>query len=95
MVEKTPYREIPVSSGKTDVVIRRFDEETKTEELKWHWDEEKRIIYPLHETDWQIQLDNQLPRNIDSEITIQKGEWHRLIKGSGSLEVMIEKIKDI
>lgn len=74
-----------------NVVLRTFSEETLNEELKWHWDAEDRIIYPQHKTDWQIQIDNQLPEVIISVVMIKAGEWHRVIKGSGSLTVKIEK----
>ena len=95
MVKEFPYEETRVSSETNEKVIRKFNLDVDSEELKWHWDEEERIVYPVHETDWLIQLDNKLPQKIDSAITIQKGVWHRLIKGSGDLELMIEKIKDI
>lgn len=95
MVEKIPYKETQISSGSTETVIRKFSDNIDSEELKWHWDEEDRIIHLAHETNWMIQLDNELPQNIKSKTKIPKGVWHRLIKGTGDLELIIEKIKDI
>lgn len=95
MVEKTPYREVQISSGSIETVIRKFRANINSDELKWHWDEEDRIIHRIHETDWMIQLDNQLPHEIKQVTKIPKGVWHRLIKGTGDLELIIEKIKDI
>jgi len=88
MVNKRPYQEVLVSTGKTS-------EYTDSEEFKWHWDEEDRLVHRVHETDWQLQLDNQLPITIKSTIRIPKRTWHRLIKGTGDLSIIVEKIKDI
>jgi hypothetical protein len=49
----------------------------------------------VHKTDWKLQLDNELPIQIKSTIRISKGTWHRLIKGTGDLSIIVEKIKDI
>lgn len=95
MVNHKPYQETLIASGKTETVIRKFSEYRGSEELKWHWDEEDRIVHQVHESDWKIQLDNQLPIQIKSTIRIPKGTWHRLIKGTGDLSVIVEKVKDI
>ena len=79
----------------TSVAIRTFLESTAAEEFKWHWDEEDRLIHMVHKTDWKLQLDNELPIQIKSTIRISKGTWHRLIKGTGDLSIIVEKIKDI
>jgi hypothetical protein len=92
MVKDLPYSEVVLSSELNQKVIRRFSSGIDDEELKWHRDDEDRIIYPVHETDWLIQLDNELPGNIKESIKIPKGKWHRLIKGTGDLELIIEKI---
>lgn len=95
MVRSHPYQETLVSSGKTITVIRKFSEYSDSEEFKWHWDEEDRLVHRVHETDWKLQLDNELPKQIKSTISIPKRTWHRLIKGTGDLSVIVEKIKDI
>jgi hypothetical protein len=84
----TPYKDLEVT---TDWLIREFDESINPIELMWHRDEEDRLVEALHQTDWMIQLDNRLPINITERIEIPKYEWHRLIKGSGTLTVKIHK----
>jgi len=92
VVKNAAYNETVISTGQIEKVIRKFSQDTDSEEFKWHWDEEDRIIHRVHETDWLIQLDNKLPQKIENKIKISKGEWHRLIKGSGDLELVVEKI---
>lgn len=92
MVKSKAYNEKIISTGAIQTVVRKFSQDTDSEEFKWHWDEEDRIIYKVHETDWLIQLDNKLPQKIEDRTKIPKGEWHRLIKGSGDLELLVEKI---
>jgi len=72
--------------------IRTFSENVDNTELKWHQDLEDRYIKPLHETDWKIQLDNQLPIHLKEteEIFIPEGVWHRVIKGTGNLKIQVE-----
>jgi hypothetical protein len=94
-VVELPFKETLVSEEKIDTVIRIFGQDIEPDELKWHWDDEDRVIYPVNETDWMFQFDNQLPEKIDNKIKISKGVWHRIIKGTGNLEIIVEKIKDI
>lgn len=82
-----PFEEI--EKGK--ISIRKFSENTNSEEFHWHRDNEDRIVIPLHETDWMFQRDNQLPEPIVGKIKIKAGEWHRVIKGTGDLEIQVEK----
>ena len=92
MVKSHPYQETLVSSGKTITVIRKFSEYSNSEEFKWHWDEEDRIIEALEKTDWMIQFDNEIPKLIDGEIFIPKGVYHRVIKGNGDLKISVKKL---
>jgi len=85
-----PYTEESLGEN---IYLRGFSEDTLDEELKWHWDEEDRIVVPLTETDWKFQMDNSLPQTIKGEIFIPAGEWHRVIKGTGKLLLRIEKIR--
>ena len=73
--------------------IRIFSQDTLEEELKWHWDDEDRIIEATAETDWQFQFDNCLPIPINKKIRIPKGDIHRLIKGTGELKLKVIKLK--
>jgi hypothetical protein len=76
---------------KDDGDIRTFSKDVESHELKWHRDEEDRIVTPLGRNDWMFQRDNQLPEPISGEIRIARGEWHRVIKGTTDLVVKIEK----
>lgn len=82
-----PFEEIE----KGNISIRKFSENTNSEEFHWHRDNEDRIVTPLHETDWMFQRDNELPERIAGKIKIKAGEWHRVIKGTGDLEIQVEK----
>jgi hypothetical protein len=80
-----------INLNKSDVSIDRiFKSDIESEDLIWHRDLEDRILYPVGETDWLIQMDNELPKSIEPGTYIQAGVWHRLIKGSGELRVRIE-----
>jgi len=83
-----PYTDI---ESRDNWVIREFTENIDPIELLWHRDEEDRVIEALHKTDWQIQLEDQLPLPIADKINIQKEQWHRLIKGTGALTLKIYK----
>lgn len=71
---------------------RLFLETLDSENLVWHRDAENRIIQSVNKTDWMIQLDNELPKSISEEVFIPKGVWHRLIKGEGDLEIIVNKL---
>lgn len=87
-------KELPfIEEIKNDFHVRLFSEDVDSEELKWHRDEEDRIVEICHETDWLLQMDNELPKNmiIGERYEIPRGVYHRLIKGKGSLKVKIKK----
>jgi hypothetical protein len=73
--------------------IRIFNSDTSEESLTWHRDREDRIVESIGETDWQIQLDNQLPSSLNQKVFIQKGVWHRVLKGTGDLKIKLIKLK--
>lgn len=91
MVEKYPFTEEKIGDN---VFIRRFSENSYSDELQWHYDMEDRIIESIGDTDWEFQFDNNLPGKIDGTIFIPKGIWHRVIKGTGDLTIKLIKIKD-
>lgn len=74
-----------------DTVLRTFGEAIDPIELKWHRDDEDRTVVAVDNSDWQIQLENKLPVSLEVPVFIERGEWHRLIKGSGELKVKIIK----
>lgn len=84
-----PYKEIEIEKN---TFIREFSKETDSEEMKWHRDYEDRIIESIGETDWLIQLDNELPKVINNKVFIAKGVYHRLIKGSSDLKIKLIKL---
>jgi hypothetical protein len=59
---------------------------------KWHRDREDRIVEIIGETDWQLQMDNELPKTMSGKVFIPKEVWHRIIKGNGDLKVRITKL---
>ena len=85
-MKNKPYDEHWISENQS---IREFKSDVFDDELKWHFDDEDRTIVPLIESNWKFQYDNQLPIEIKDKIFIKKGEWHRLIKGTGDLRVLI------
>ena len=68
-----------------------FSENIDPIELLWHRDDEDRTLEILGETNWKIQLDNELPTSLNEPIFIPKHHWHRVIKGDNSLKLKIYK----
>ena len=83
-----PYTDIKEADG---TISRLFSTSTKPGALKWHMDDEDRTIKVLGTTNWQFQLEDQLPVPLDQPIFIKRHQWHRLIKGDGPLIVNITK----
>jgi len=74
-------------------IIREFLENTPSFEFVWHRDKEDRIVQATHDTDWQFQLDNDIPRTLQkNKLFIPKETYHRLIKGTGDLTLKIYKL---
>jgi len=86
--ESKPYKDLEVTD---EYIIREFNENIDPIELKWHRDKEDRVVEIIGETDWKIQLEDQLPTSINESIFIPKGQWHRVIKGNGTLTLKINK----
>jgi hypothetical protein len=82
----TPYTDIEVTDK---YIIREFNENIDPIELLWHRDNEDRTIEILGETDWKVQLDNELPTSLNESIFIPKHKWHRVIKGTETLKLKI------
>ena len=74
--------------------IRTFSSDLNENELKWHFDEEDRIVICENDTDWLFQFDNELPITINKNepIVIQKNIFHRIIKGTNNLKLKIKKL---
>ena len=86
-----PFEEIKVEEN---VFIRTFYNDVESGDLVWHRDREDRMIESIEKTNWTIQLDNQLPKEINSPTFIPMGVYHRLIKGDGDLKLKIIKINN-
>ena len=94
MVKMRKKSHIPAKQELSDnKIVRTFSSDVKTEELKWHWDAKDRIITVLNENDWMIQFDDELPKKLckNDTIEIKAGVWHRAIKGSTELIVSIQE----
>jgi len=83
-----PYIDIEVTDK---YIIREFNENIDPIELMWHRDNENRTVEILGETNWKLQLDNQLPTSMNEPIYIPKHLYHRVIKGTGNLLLKIHK----
>ena len=83
-----PDEDTEVGEG---VFIRTFDKNLNEEELIWHRDKNDREIAVLSGGGWQIQMDNKLPEElkVGKLYFINKEEYHRLIKGNGTLRIKI------
>ena len=81
-----PYTDIEVTDK---YIIREFNENIDPIELLWHRDDQRRTIEILGETNWKLQLDNQLPTSLNQPIHIERHQWHRVIKGTGNLKLKI------
>ena len=78
----------------TDNKFKRvFSSEVYEKELVWHRDKENRIVEVLEDTDWYFQMDNELPIPLKKGVKFQipKETFHRVIKGSGDLKILIEE----
>ena len=83
-----PFQETKLSDNE---FIRVFKQDTNSGEYMWHRDREDRIIESIVETDWMIQIDNELPKVID-KVLIPMGVYHRVIKGTGDLKIKLQKL---
>ena len=83
-----PYKDIEVTDT---YIIREFNENIDPIELMWHRDNENRTVEILGETNWKLQLDNQLPTSMNEPIYIPRHLYHRVIKGTGNLLLKIHK----
>lgn len=84
-----PFQETKLGDNE---FIRVFSQDTDSGDYYWHRDREDRIIESIAETDWKIQIDNELPKKIEGEVFIPMGVYHRLIKGTGDLKINLTKL---
>ena len=86
---KLPFEEKEIEYG---IYVRTFSKDEDSGEFTWHRDKENRIVEALHSTDWKIQIDNELPKDLNDKVFIPKEIYHRLIKGSGDLKIRLHKL---
>ena len=86
---------LPFQQTKTgvDTFAREFLGSVEDHELHWHWDDKNRWFVCEHDTDWQFQMEDQLPAVIERGKTyyIPKKIFHRIIKGEGNLTLQIKE----
>lgn len=84
------YSQENISSNKFK---RVFSQDIPEKELVWHMDKENRIVEVLEDTDWYFQMDNELPVPLKKGIKLEipKETFHRVIKGTGDLKILIEE----
>ena len=80
-----PYYELKTF----DFIYRKFTQDVEEEELVWHRDRNDRQVEVLGDTDWQFQLEDSIPQQLQDNIFIPKDTYHRLIKGTGNLDIRI------
>jgi len=84
-----PFQETKLNNNE---FIREFKQDTDSGDFTWHRDRESRIIESIGETDWMIQIDNELPKQIRGEVFIPMDIYHRIIKGTGDLKIKLKKL---
>lgn len=85
--EEFPFSQIEKDGKK----IRTFKKDVNTEELVWHRDREDRLVEVLGGSNWELQLDNELPKKMKPGDTfiIPEGVYHRVKKGDEDLKIAI------
>lgn len=83
-----PYNDTETSQ----FIYREFSQDIPQEELVWHRDQRDRRVTVLNETDWQFQFDNEIPQVLKDTIFIPKNIYHRVIKGTGNLNIQIQEL---
>jgi len=84
-----PYTEVI----EDDYIVREFSGDVNESELIWHRDKNTRRVTVLQSEGWKIQMDNNLPEDLEqgNNYYIPKMEYHRLIKGKGNLLLQIKE----
>ena len=82
-----PYLQLETS----EYIYRKFTQDISEEELVWHRDENDREVQILESTDWMFQFDNEIPQPLKNKLFIPKDTYHRLIKGTGTLNILIQE----
>lgn len=89
-MSKFPFTERHV---KGNSFLREFRSSVDSEELVWHQDREDRVVKVVESGGWMLQMDNDLPVLLEEgeSYNIPSLSFHRVIKGSGDLKIIVEK----
>jgi hypothetical protein len=93
-----PFEEKKIKENieKNSTSIRKFFKNLTETDLKWHTDDEDRVIKLMEGNDWFLQLEDQLPKKIEKgkQYKIPKGVYHRLLRvGNSDLVLEVQKKK--
>lgn len=80
-----PYQELRTFN----TILRKFKQDTHEDELVWHRDRTDRKVEILNDTNWMVQLEDDIPQQLKETIFIPKNTYHRLVKGTGDLDLRI------
>lgn len=85
-----PYTEQKLSN---DSMLREFREDVPPDDLEWHMDRRDRIVTVVEGSGWMLQLESGLPFEMvpGRSYPIRRESWHRVIKGTGPLHVLIRE----
>ena len=83
-----PYTQKDIAPNKFERIFREHVDES---ELVWHRDRKDRTVKIIECDGWKFQQDNKLPIELHEgdTIDIKAFEYHRILKGTGSLVVEI------
>jgi len=75
------------------MILREFSSAVPSEELEWHMDRHDRRVRVLEGSGWKLQLESGLPfeMRVGEEYSIPKESWHRVLKGSENLKILISE----
>ncbi len=82
-----PYSDRKLTNG----FERVFSSELEPGELCWHRDREHRTVTVIESAGWSLQMDNSMPYVLKpgDVVGIPRNTFHRLLKGTGDLKVLI------
>jgi hypothetical protein len=88
---KQPYKENKVNNH----IYRTFDK-SDSNEFRWHKDQYDRTVEVTEDSDWKLQMDNELPVKLSKgTYDIPKEVYHRIIPGEENiLKIKIKEYCD-
>jgi hypothetical protein len=77
--------------------IRKFEDGISNDHLVWHRDKTSREIFVLDGSDWYLQLDNELPKQMEVNKTyfIHSLVYHRILNPNRVKSPLILRIKEL